>query len=80
MKLNIGGMDSLAQPAQTSSGYRHSPTANGALGGSAVDESFIVLDSGTKKAAQGEYYHAPFRKVAKLELQTLFLSLNIAYN
>ncbi|KAL3139672.1 hypothetical protein ABBQ38_003986 [Trebouxia sp. C0009 RCD-2024] len=53
VKLNIGGLDSLAQPAQTSSGYRHTSTANGALGGSAVDESFILLDSGTKKGAHG---------------------------
>lgn len=48
-------MDSLsgADAAQTSSGYRHTPSANSALGGSKVDESFIVLDNGSKKGAQG---------------------------
>ena len=55
-KLDIGGMDSLggAEAAQTSSGYRHTPSANSALGGSKVDESFIVLDNGSKKGAQGD--------------------------
>lgn len=55
-KLNIGGMDSLggADAAQTSPGYRHTTNANSVLGGSKVDESFIVLDNGSKKGAQGD--------------------------
>lgn len=49
-------MDSLggADAAQTSPGYRHTTSANSVLGGSKVDESFIVLDTGSQKGAQGE--------------------------
>ena len=51
-KLNIGGLDSLpdADLAHTSSGFKN---ASSTVGGSKVDESFIMLDNGTRKAAQG---------------------------
>lgn len=56
-KLNIGGMDSLgggADAAQTSPVCRHTINANSVLGGSKIDESFIVLDNGAKKGAQSD--------------------------
>ena len=55
-KLNIGCTNSLpgADTAQTSSGYRHTPSANSASGGYNVDESFIVLEDGSKRGAHGE--------------------------
>jgi len=56
VKLNIGGLDSLAGPDNShgSSGYKQVPnTASSSFGGSKVDESFIVLDHNKSKGASG---------------------------
>ena len=51
-KLKIGGMDSLPGPdAPHSAGFNN--TANSTVGGSKVDDSFIVLEGGSRKGAQG---------------------------
>lgn len=56
VKLDIGGLDSLAGPENShgSSGHKQVPNiASSSFGGSKVDESFIVLDHNKSKGASG---------------------------
>ncbi len=56
VKLNIGGLDSLAGPDNShgSSGHKQIPNiASSSFGGSKVDESFIVLDHNKSKGTSG---------------------------